>query len=475
MILSIWILGFAVYAMQNISDPDTPWHLATGRFILAHHYIPQTDPFSWSMKGSPWVTQEWLFEVVLAWLVQHLQYAGAWLLLVGTQTITTLMLYATGVRVSGGNRVVAAVTASAGVLAGLIFWIIRPQLVSYLMFAVFLWILQKVRDGEFGALWLVPPLMLIWTNAHGSGSIGIIMLLLEVGISFLPRLGRLDKLRLPPGARVRLLLAAAAGFGIGLINPNGIKAYTYALLSTNSLMTDNIMEWHSPNFHGQYFEYGVIPFLAVTLLIMVSRRRSIPMRETFYFGGSLFVMLIHQRFMPYVAIAAAPMLAAALGDAVRSLLTPSRVMQAINALFALGALFAFGTQLPQIRGSFASHLDYTAYPVYAVNYIEQHHLLNNAKLLNLYSWGGYLIYRGVHPFIDGRTDIYLENDTFRNYLAMENMWWNGPSLLDSYRFTVVLFPPGSVLATYLSHQPNWQIAYQDQTAEVFVKAKPSSY
>ncbi|WDM03012.1 hypothetical protein JI721_11565 [Alicyclobacillus cycloheptanicus] len=469
MILCVWILGFAVYAMQNISDPDTPWHLATGRYILSHHTIPTTDPFSWSMRGKPWVTQEWLFEVVLAWLVNHFKFAGAWLLIVGIQTLTTLVLYATGIRASHGNRVVAAVTACVGVLAGLIFWVIRPQLVSYLMFAVFLWILQKVRDGEFGALWLVPPLLLLWTNFHGSASIGVIMLLLEVALSFVPSIGRLEGLRLPAGARVRLLGVAVAGFGLGLINPNGLKAYTYALLSTNSLMTNNIMEWHSPDFHGQYFKYGVLPFLAVTALIIIARRRTIPMRETLYFGGSLIVTLIHQRFMPYVAIASAPMLAAALSDSVRALLTPSRVMQLINALVSLGALFAFGTQLPNVRGSFASHLDNTAYPIYAVNYLESHHLLKHGKLLNLYSWGGYLIYRGISPFIDGRTDIYLENDTFSNYLAMENIWWNGPGLIDSYGFTVVLFPPGSVLATYLSHQPDWQVVYQDMTAEILVK------
>lgn len=474
LVLCIWLVGFAVYVISPISDPDTPWHLATGRYILTHHTIPTTDPFSWSMRGHPWVTQEWLFEVVLAWLVNHFRYAGAWLLLVGTETITVLMLYATGVRVSGGNRIVAAVTAVFAVFAGIVFWIIRPQLISYLMFAVFLWVLQKVRDGEFRVLWVVPLLFLLWTNSHGSASIGIFMLLLEVAISFIPRLGRFEKLRLPKGARWRLLAATVVGFFVGLINPNGLKAYTYALLSTNSLMTNNIMEWHSPDFHTQYFEYGVLPFLLVTFFVILARRKSIPMRETLYFGGAFAVTLVHQRFMPYTAIAASPMLAATLSDVVSSLLRPSRVIRIISGVLCLVTLFLFGTRLPQLQGSFASHMARSSYPIAAVNYIEKHHLLIHRKLLNLYSWGGYLIYRGISPFIDGRTDIYLENNTFSNYLAMENMNWNGPLLLGDYNFSIVLFPPGSVMATYLSSQPNWTSVYQDGTAEVFVKQKTNS-
>ncbi|WP_274432732.1 hypothetical protein [Alicyclobacillus sp. ALC3] len=474
LVLCIWLVGFAVYVISPISDPDTPWHLATGRYILSHHTIPTTDPFSWSMRGHPWVTQEWLFEVMLAWLVNHFQYAGAWLLLVGVETITVFFMYATGVRVSGGNRIVAAITSVLGVFAGLVFWVIRPQIISYLMFAVFMWVLQKVRDGEFRVLWFVPLLFVLWTNSHGSASIGIFMLLLEVLISFIPRLGRFEKLRLPKGARRRLLAVMVVGFFAGLLNPNGMKAYTYALLSTDPLMTNNIVEWFSPNFHMQYFEYGVLPFIIVTFFVILARRKSIPMRETLYFGGAFAMTLIHQRFMPYVAIAASPMLSAALSDAVPRLLRPSRLIRMVNGALCLVALFVFGTRLPQIQGSFSSHMDRAAYPIAAVNYIEQHHLLNHRKLLNLYSWGGYLIYRHIPPFIDGRTDIYLQNNTFSNYLAIQNMNWNGPLLMSSYNFSIVLFPPGSVLATYLSSQPGWTSVYQDGTAEVFVKQKTVS-
>jgi hypothetical protein len=467
MLLTLWICGFAIYQMAPLSDPDTPWHYATGLYILSHHTVPTTDPFSWTSHGKPWVTQEWLYEVVLAWLGSHFGFAGMWLLICGLHTVTVIALYRVCVQVSRGNRIIAAMAACLGTLVPLIFWTMRPQTLSYTMFAVFLWILQQVRQGRFRVLWLVLPLMLVWANAHGSAIIGVLMLCLEVAISFVPSVGRLEPLRLPPGARWRLAAAAVSGFLIGLCNPNFYKAYTYALLSTNQLMVDNINEWHSPNFHSDVFKYGILPFLAATFLVLLCRRRSLPMRETLYFGGCFAYMLIYQRFTPYMAMAAAPLLASALGDVFRWLSTLPWWIRLPNGAISLAALAYFGAQLPSVQGTVDKHWSESAYPIHAVNFLQEHHLTD--KVLNAYHWGGYLIYRGVPTFVDGRTDIYLQNSVFSDYLSIKNVWWNGPALVDMYKCQVALFPSGDPIVTYLTYQPNWKVVYRDATAAILVR------
>lgn len=468
MLLCCWIVGFAIYQMAPLSDPDTPWHYATGLYILSHHTVPTTDPFSWTMHGKPWVTQEWLFEVVLAWLGSHFGFPGIWGFLSLVHAVTVIVLYRVCRSLPGSNAIAAAVCACLGTLVPLVFWTMRPQVVSYMMFAIFLWILERVRNGAFQALWLVPPLMLIWANAHGSSSIGIVMLLLEVLISFFPSLGRLKKLRLPPGARLRLLGAAVVGALIGLCNPNTYKAYTYALLSTNQTMVNNINEWHSPDFHNDIFKYGLLPFLMITFLILLARWKPLPMRETLYFGGSFAVMLIYQRFAPYMAISSALLLAPLIADLFRKLLQPHPVVMACNGLLSLAALAYFGTQLPTVKGSVNKHWSTSAYPVYAVDYLQKHHLTQH--VLNAYQWGGYLIYRGIPTFIDGRTDIFLQGqNVFVDYLAITDMWWNGPDLIDSYKCDVALFPSGEPVVTFLVHNPDWRVVYQDATAEILVR------
>ncbi len=466
-ILISWIVIFAIYAMQPFSDPDTPWHLATGRFILAHHYVPTTDPFSWSMKGKPWITQEWLFETVFAWLAAHLQFVGAWLLYAGIHALTVILLYRLGLRASNEHRLLSALLAVVGTLCGMEFWTMRPQIASYALFALFLLIVQHVREGRYGLLWLSPFLIWLWANTHGSATIGVAVLILEAVLSFIPSIGRFRRVPLPRGAACRLVAAAAVGTGLGFVNPNGSKAFTYALLGTNPLMVNNIMEWQSPNFHTAFFKYGILSFLLIVLMLLMGRRNvKIPWRELIFFGGSLAMTLIYQRFMPYLAIAAVPLLAGVLADVLRSWQRPVRLSVCVSAIAMVAAIGALITQLPRLKGNINTHFSQSAYPVAAVTYIKTHHL--GSRILNAYNWGGYLIYRGVPTFVDGRTDIFLHDDVFANYLALQNVWWNCPDLLQQYHFNVALFPPGYSIVTYLESQPDWHIAYSDNVAVVLV-------
>ncbi|GEO24409.1 hypothetical protein AAC03nite_01940 [Alicyclobacillus acidoterrestris] len=472
LLLLAWICFFAIHAGAPLTDPDTPWHLATGQYILAHHAIPTTDPFSWSMRGKPWVTQEWLFEVVLAWLAQHAGFIGIWALAVFLHTATVLVLYRLCCDVSAGQRIFSAVAASLGTAAGLDFWVLRPQLISYTMFAIFLWILSRVEHGYLKALWLVPPLILIWANAHASVSIGIIMLVFEAVMSLIPNVGRLSRLSLSNRARMYLLLTAVVAVAIGFLNPNTYHEFTYALLSNNSLMVNSINEWHSPDFHNQYYKYGVIPFVALVLILLILRKRSVPLKYVLYFGGCFALTLVYQRFMPYLAIAGAPLIAFGLSDCLRGLLHPSRMFRYVLGILMCGVVVDFFVAVPNLRGSVDKHFSANAYPIDAVNYLKQHDI--PGPLLNAYDFGGYLIYEHIPTFVDGRTDIFLENNTFQDYMDLQNLAWDAPELLDQYGFNSAILPPGYALSVYLSNNPDWHVVYQTDNAEIFVRNKETA-
>ena len=50
-------------SIQN--NTDFWWHLRTGAWIVEHHAVPVTDPFSIVGRDKPWVAYSWLFEVML--------------------------------------------------------------------------------------------------------------------------------------------------------------------------------------------------------------------------------------------------------------------------------------------------------------------------------------------------------------------------------------------------------------------------
>ena len=49
-------------------DPGTFWHVVTGRLILSTGRFLDTDPYSYTFGGKPWVPYEWLGECAMAGL-----------------------------------------------------------------------------------------------------------------------------------------------------------------------------------------------------------------------------------------------------------------------------------------------------------------------------------------------------------------------------------------------------------------------
>ena len=67
-LLAFFAVFFIIAFLRPVlSDGDSWWHLAAGKWILAHQQVPSTDPFSHSRPGAPWHPQEWLSEVLM-WL-----------------------------------------------------------------------------------------------------------------------------------------------------------------------------------------------------------------------------------------------------------------------------------------------------------------------------------------------------------------------------------------------------------------------
>src|SRR6266581_5267844 len=76
------LFGLVVYAQllalsdRVLGDGDTYWHIAVGRWIIAHRAVPNRGIFSATMPDAPWVAHEWLGEVLLAWLFDHFGWTG---------------------------------------------------------------------------------------------------------------------------------------------------------------------------------------------------------------------------------------------------------------------------------------------------------------------------------------------------------------------------------------------------------------
>ena len=156
-------------------DSDTWWHLRAGQWMVEHHTIPQVDPFSYTRVGAAWQYPGWLVEAPMYWVYQAFGAGGVNLWTAAMVTLAFTFVWRT---LSGGPFLRAFILILAAVVSS-VYWAARPYLVTFVLAAAFLWILEANRWERSPAALLrlgwLPILMVIWANSHGGFAVGFLL------------------------------------------------------------------------------------------------------------------------------------------------------------------------------------------------------------------------------------------------------------------------------------------------------------
>jgi tetratricopeptide (TPR) repeat protein len=195
------------------------WHLATGRWVVEHRQVPNTDVLSFTSAGTPWMYPP--FAGVLFYLTYNaFGYAGlSWFCALACLAVVAYL-------VRGGDMG-SAVLALLAVGSIATRTAARADLFSTVFFAFFLGELWAHQRGMRSRLWLLPVIMLFWVNLHpgfiaGLGAIGAYLLIELSDLPFAEREVVLLRLR---RAWPWLTACAAAT----LVNPWGARIYAASL------------------------------------------------------------------------------------------------------------------------------------------------------------------------------------------------------------------------------------------------------
>jgi hypothetical protein len=92
-------------------------------------------------------------------------------------------------------------------------------------------------------------------------------------------------------------------------------------------------------------------------------------------------------------------------------------------------------------------------------------------VLNDHAYGGYLMWEAPeYPvFIDSRTDVYVWNGVFDEYLKWSNRQTEPSWLPDKYGANLCLVAADSNRDHILSSLKNWQRVYSDEQAVIYVR------
>jgi hypothetical protein len=462
-LLPLWV-GVAVYALfllagnRLLIDPDTLWQITVGQWILDHRAVPETDVYSFTKYGQPWISTQWLAQVLYAKAFSFAGWSGP-VVLAATAIATTFALLARFLsrRLSESTTLVFIAAALALTVPHLL---ARPHVLALPVMVAWVAGLVAAADRRDAPSWLLLPLMALWANLHGGFVFGL-MLIAPIA---------LDAVLAAEEKKRKALILRWACFGcIALIAACCTPYGWNALLAAQKILSLGgalplLLEWKPADF-GSIGPFELCLLLGFALVL--HRGVTLPLMRIVLLLGLLHMALAQGRAAENLALIAPLVLAAPLARQIGgSEVFTSSTSPMRGSLFAcVATVLVAGTLAYTSVHRFAPHMH--GAPAAAVTELKK---LNVSRVFNDYDFGGYLIANGVAPFIDGRTELYgekffVDHNAASGLMEPENLF----RLLDEYKIEATLMRTQSAATKLLDHIDGWQKIYSDDIATIHLR------
>jgi hypothetical protein len=438
-------LEYAVFALAlfaamlavttNNADADLWGHVQYGRDMLAAGKVPATTTYSYTAENFPWINHEILAELTLAFAADYLGPVPMVIIKTLLGAAILMLIVRVGLRRGAGLASMSLVVLIVAI--NLTFhWTLRPQLFSYTFFTLLLWLLGWCFQGWEGSwklvtpvekrtaslqyssrrlrwLWLLVPLMIAWSNAHGGFVAGYCVIVAYfvlrsievVSIRGAQSIGLLKRFA---------MMVIAAGLAT-MLNPYGPRLHLW-LFSTLIPPCPEISEWHPPSLDDPLSQ----PFwllLTTIVIVLAATRRSRDFTHLMIFGLLIWQALSHQRHAAFVAIAfgfwTAPHVDSVFRRCRCAEFTVLRQLDARPAIRRLGVVVSclLAAWIGWRMSGRMSDLTVfrREYPISAVQYMMDHKLQGNVVVA--FDWAQYVLAalgardgdeRGIRVAVDGR-------------------------------------------------------------------------
>ena len=466
------LVGLAVFArllatpLALLNDPDTYLHIAAGRWILAHRALPLHDPFSHSMPGAGWVSGEWLAQIVLAATYDSFGWAGVILIAAACVALAVALLtHFLLRRLEPLPALIAALAAGALLLPHAL---ARPHVLALPLLVLWSGWLFATRDAGRPPPFLALPLIVLWANLHGSFMFGLVLAAFLGGEAVL----------LPRGGRSRWVEGrlwgafVLAAIGAALLTPHGVAGLVQPLhLTQMPALQATFTEWRSPDFQNAP---GVEMWILGLLLVGFATGTRLPPTRLVLLLGLVHLTLQHVRHADLLAVVGPLAVAATLGRNLAALTAPtepSRLLRwtarlarppgrpAVALTLALAVALALpAAWRPIVRG------DDAVTPGAALATAQRMGL--SGPVFNSETFGGYLVFRGVPSFIDGRIEMYGNDFLAKDYQAEGGNAAALTEILARYRIAWTLLAADAGAVAVMDHLPGWQRLYADDRAVI---------
>ena len=452
-----WLVGAGVYALlltlapRLLNDPDSYSHIAIGRWIMAHRAVPASDPFSFSMHGAPWISFEWLSEVIDAAAYALSGWAGVVALAAAAIALAVALLTRFLLRELSPMPALLMVMAAVTLLAP--HMLARPHVLTLPIMVAWAAALVRCMDHRAPPPYWALPLLVLWANLHGS----VVLALGLIGPAVLE--GLLDEKRSEwPRALLRWLPFTALAVAACCLTPYGPGPLLIPLTTLSAGHALNgISEWRPQDFG----HVGSFELLLLAGIFALSRGVTLPVVRALVVLGLIHFALAQVRNADLLAMLAPLYLAAPLARQLGRQIGDDTAGSARSVNLAALAVMIVATGLALGRDVRPAPHNTPEAAVASAG------LAKAGPVLNDYSFGGYLIFAGIPTFIDGRSELYGGPfiERYNRDVSLADLR-DFLKLLDQYKFDATLLEPGTPAVALLDRLPDWQRVYGDDVAVV---------
>ncbi len=495
-LLTIFFAGFS-----SVTDPDVWFHLRAGKEILAHGFL-RTDTFSYPSAGRPYIDLHWLFQVLIYCVHRAAGEPGLiWFSCLIVTATFTLVYRLTRRWVPG--PLAAGLTAVGGVVASERF-APRPEILTFLFLALVVWLVRRHLEGSRRAWWILPLVMLLWTNSEGLFVLGFAVI--AAHLTDAPR----DR---------KLWQALGLSVLASLVNPYFVEGalHPFVLFTRINrslpIYSATIGEFLNP-FNGEPLHPSVILYPWYLALIGLALAVSLAaasggassgsgksrgqgrwprISELVLIAGFVYLSLSARRNVALLPLVATPILGRWLGRAgsgksaagawARIRPRGQTGLRGAAAGAALFLLLAYDLGLAtnriyvhaQTDKRFGTSPSETGFPREAARYLLEHKVAG--PIFSTFAAGSFLTwaYPEQPDFIDGRLEVHSA-DHYREYLQVLQ---GGPAWMAAdhkygFNAAVIQYMEARALTIERVRDPDWAPVSIDANAIVLLKRVPAN-
>lgn len=451
---------------------DSMWHIKQGQFFIENGTIPQNDVFS-IHPNLQLTAHEWLFDVISYEMVQ----IGGYMLIAAAVILCIFGTFLICIHYKSalGDELIASVlllmTVSAGIYKKTLF-IPDTFAVPFLVFEIVLLMTTKLSTRK--KLLFNIPMVIILCNLHGgmmTGYIAQIVVFIVINFIFC----------VVSHCHINCfyLYFLIETLLLGCLNPYGFNIYRYAFHLTKADIADYVADWVPYSVPGTV---GAVMLVLMLMLIFFGNFRLRELKETDIVGyGLIFMWLIATLkygrcinvFIYVYFLLGSQWVVSCIRYIARLVYVHYRcVFNIFKVALLLCVLLVLGIGFYQIRGFFGQSVN-TKADEYITKDMAEYLRCDGRVVFNDETLGGWLIYKDVKVFCDGRLDLYIGGYNNNNIAIEAAAAMYSPEIMaeitDKYGINTLVLSNNTVYSELYSVCDDWAEIMQNEKTVIFSK------